>query len=88
MGKKLNEIKTSTQLLTFSKKWTNRILWFSILWITMSYILAFVGRTQIAQSLSNNVVKVIIGVFITYSLKAFAETKEQKKNELKEKGIK
>jgi hypothetical protein len=87
MSKKIKEIISKPNLLTFSKKWTNRILWFSVIWVSMSYILAFLGKGEIAQSLSNNIVKVIIGVFISYSLKAFAETYCEKKNELKRKEL-
>jgi len=40
----------------------------SILWIWCSYLLAFLGKEQIAESLSSNVCTVILGQIITYFL--------------------
>ena len=40
----------------------------SILWIWCSYLLAFLGKEQIAESLSSNVCSVILGQIITYFL--------------------
>lgn len=37
-----------------------------ILWIWTSYILAFIGREQIAESLSTNVCTVVLGGIVTY----------------------
>lgn len=81
--KKIDKIMTKAQTQTFTKKWTSIILIFSIFWVTCSYGLALIGREQIAQSLSTNVVKVIIGVFITYAIRGFSDTFAEKKHELK-----
>lgn len=70
-------------VLTFTKKWVGRLLWFGVVWITASYILAFMGKEQIAETLSSNVVTVIIATILGYLLKAFFETYCEKRNELK-----
>lgn len=57
----MNMISTSKQLL-----WILVIN--GILWIWCSYVLAFMGRDQIAESLSSNVCTVIIGQIIAYYL--------------------
>ena len=72
---------------TFTKVWVGRLLWFGCLWITWSYILATLGKTDIAEALSQTVAKVIIATTLGYLLKAFFETFCQKHNELKEKGL-
>ena len=45
----------------------------AIIWIYLSYILAYLGREQIAENLSINVVVVIISTVITNSTKALFE---------------
>jgi len=72
-------------IMTFTKKWVNRLLWFGVVWITWSYILASFGKETIAEALSQTVAEVIIATVLGYLCKAFFETYSQKKNELKEK---
>ena len=47
--------------------------------LQLSYLLAFLGRTEIAENLSMTVVTTIIGTVITYCIKSFKETKEEEK---------
>ena len=89
--KKKQKKETKTQdktILTFTKKWVNRLLWFGVIWITWSYILASFGKVSIAESLSQTVAEVIIATMLGYLAKAFFETYSEKKNELKEKEMK
>lgn len=63
------------------KKWfetnTKRLVWWfainSTIWIYMSYILALIGRDDIAESLSKVIVTEIIAVILGYMLKALIE---------------
>ena len=87
MKQKENETHDKT-ILTFTKKWVNRLLWFGVIWITWSYILASFGKVSIAESLSQTVAEVIIATMLGYLTKAFFETFCEKKNELKEKEMK
>ena len=64
---------------TFTKKWVSRLLWFGCLWITLSYVLAFLGKDQIAESLSQTVATVIIATILGYLCKAFFETREEER---------
>jgi hypothetical protein len=57
----------------FSKKIVWLLLINSIIWIYLSYALAFLGKEQIAENLSTTVVIQILGVMIVYSLKALFE---------------
>lgn len=58
--------KQKRNLMSTSKK----IIWIltinGILWIWCSYILAYLGKEQIAESLSSNVCTVIIGQTLAY----------------------
>ena len=77
--------KNDKNILTFTKKWVNRLMWFGCIWITWSYLLATFNNVSIAEALSETVAKVIIATMLGYMCKAFFETYSEKKNELKEK---
>lgn len=61
-------------LETFTKKAVSLILVVSLVDLQLSYILAFLGKEQIAESLSSNIASTIIGVMLGYFLKALFET--------------
>ena len=73
--------------ITFTKRWTALILALSCLWITLSYLLAFFGKEQIAESLSQTVATVIIATFVPYLAKSYFETFASEKNRIKEKEL-
>ena len=52
--------------------------------LQLSYLLAFLGREQIAENLSSDITKVIIGTILGYLAKSFFETKEAEKVRLEE----
>ena len=64
---------------TYTKKLVKWILAISIFDLQLSYVLAFLGKTEIAENLSMTVVTAIIGTVITYCIKSFKETKEAEK---------
>lgn len=68
-------------LVTFSKKAVAVILSVSLIDLQLSYILAFLGKEQIAESLSSEIASVIIGVMIGYFMKALFETFFEKREE-------
>lgn len=68
--------------LTFTKI---IVITYSVLfaiWVSLSYVLAFLGQEEIAQDLSSQVVIVGIAAILGYMLKAFFETREIEKNKL------
>ena len=71
MGKRL---KYSTWLETYTKRAVTLILAVSLIDLQLSYILAFLGKEQIAESLSTTVAETIVGVMLGYFLKALFET--------------
>ena len=52
----------------------------STVWMYLSYYLAYLGRTQIAENLSEKVVIEILGVILVYSLKAGVENISKNNN--------
>ena len=55
---------------------------FFVIWVSLSYVLAFLDRFEIAQELSSQVVIVGISAILGYMCKAFFETREEEKNKL------
>lgn len=58
----------------FYKKAVTVILIISLIDLQLSYVLAFMGKEQIAESLSSTIANTIIGVMLGYFLKALFET--------------
>lgn len=72
MGKRVESYRK--WLTTFSKRAVAIILIVSLADLQLSYILAFLGKDQIAESLSSTIASVIVGVMIGYFMKALFET--------------
>lgn len=68
-------------LATFTKKTVAIILAVSLIDLQLSYILAFMGKEQIAESLSSTIAEVLVGVMLGYFLKALFETFFEKREE-------
>lgn len=68
-------------LATFTKKAVAAILVVSLIDLQLSYVLAFIGKEQIAESLSSTIASTIIGVMIGYFFKALFETFFEKREE-------
>lgn len=70
-GKRL---KYSKWLETYTKRAVTLILTVALVDLQLSYILAFLGKDQIAETLSTTVAETIVGVMLGYFLKALFET--------------
>ena len=58
---------------TYMKRINTVIILNAIAWVWCSYILAWCGRYEIAQQLSQTALTAILGVVITYGLKSVTE---------------
>lgn len=77
--------KRSENKRTYSKRMVKAIMYVALIDLQLTYILAFLGKEQIAETLSSDICTVIIGVGLGYFLKSFFETREEEKMKL-EKG--
>lgn len=59
-------------------------MYIAVIDLQLSYLLAFLGREQIAEELSRTIVLEIIGVMLGYFGKSYFETREQEKVRLRE----
>lgn len=64
----------NSMLTTFTKRAVFVILAVTLIDLQLSYILAFMGKEQIAETLSSTIADTIIGVMIGYFMKALFET--------------
>ena len=78
------EKRKKRRFRTFTKRAVMVILFVALLDLQLSYLLAFLGREQIAENLSSDITKVIIGTILGYLAKSFFETKEEEKVRLEE----
>ena len=72
----------------YTKKWVDIILTVSLIDVQMCFVLAFLGKDQIAETLGIAIITEIVAIGLGYMLKAFFETNSQKKNELEMERIK
>ena len=77
------QIKKKSKLFeTFTKLWVSIVLICAVIDLQFSYILAFLGKDNIAETLSVAVVTEVIGVLVVYMVRAYFDTKSEKKMEL------
>ena len=69
---------------TYTKNMMNRIITVALVDIQFPFVLALLGRDQIAETMGGLIVTEIVGVFLVYCAKSFFETKESEKIRLLE----
>ena len=69
---------------TYTKNMLNRIIAVALVDMQFPFVLALLGREQIAETMGGLIVTEIVGVFLVYCAKSFFETKESEKTRLKE----
>ena len=69
---------------TFTKMWVAILLTIALIDLQLSYVLAFMGYDQIADTLSIAIVTEIIGVSVAYFIRAYFDSKTEAKQSLEE----
>ena len=75
------------KLETYTKRLVAAIVTVGIIDLQLSYILAFMGKTQIAESLSVQICITILGTALTYMIRAYFDTKAEKRDEMIKSGL-
>lgn len=73
--------KRQKKFVTFTKTWVPFILINAVIWVYLSYILAYLGREQIAENLSTQAIASIISTISVYLIKSYLEKKIGKEKE-------
>lgn len=66
---------------TYTKKAVTAILVIALIDLQLSYVLAFMGQVQIAESLSSTIASTVVGVMLGYLFKALFETFFERREE-------
>ncbi|MCM1232332.1 MAG: hypothetical protein NC489_19600 [Ruminococcus flavefaciens] len=69
---------------TYTKKMMTRIINVALADMQFPFLLALLGREEIAETLGGLIVTEIVGVFLVYCAKSFFETKEAERQRLQE----
>ena len=72
---------------TYTKRLVGIIIFIGIVDLQFSYILAYLGKEQIAESLSVQVCLTILGTALVYMIRAYFDTKAEKRDEMIKAGI-
>lgn len=73
---------------TYTKKAMTCIIAVALIDLQLPFILAFMDKSQIAETLGGLIVTEIIGVFLIYCAKSFFENRESERVRLKEEEMK
>ena len=73
--------KKGKRYITYTKRWLTFIFINGVIWVYLSYVLAFMDRVQIAETLSTQAVISIIATMIGYFAKSAFEKKIGKEKE-------
>lgn len=72
---------------TYTKRMMERIINVALIDMQFPFILAFLGKEQIAETMGGIIVTEIVGVFLVYCAKSFFETKESENIRLREQNM-
>lgn len=72
---------------TYTKRLVFIIVCISIIDLQLSYVLAFLDKEQIAETLSNQICVTILGTVTVYMIRAYFDTKAEKKDEMIKSGL-
>jgi uncharacterized membrane protein (DUF485 family) len=75
------------KLETYTKRLVAIIITVGIIDLQLSYILAFLGKEQIAEKLSVQICITILGTALTYMVRAYFDTKAEKHDEMIKSGL-
>ena len=67
---------------TYTKRLVAIVVFIALIDLQLSYVLAFMGMTQIAEALSIQICVTLLGTIIVYVIRAHFDTKAEKNNEL------
>ena len=72
---------------TYTKRLVGLVVFVGLIDLQLSYILAFLGKEQIAESLSNQICVTLLGTVLVYVIRAHFDTKAEKNDELIRSGL-
>ena len=72
---------------TYTKRAVGLVLGVALLDLQLTYVLAFFGKDQIAETLSIQICVTILGTLVVYMIRAYADTRAEKRDEMIREGL-
>lgn len=72
---------------TYTKRLVAIVVIVSLVDLQLTYVLAFLGRDQIAETLSNQICITILGTVLVYAIRAYFDTRAEKRDEMIKSGL-
>ena len=72
---------------TYTKRLVGIVVFVALLDLQLSYVLAFLGKDQIAETLSIQICVTLLGTILVYIIRAYFDTKAEKRDEMIKSGI-
>ena len=72
---------------TYTKRLVAIVVFISLLDLQLSYALAFLGRDQIAETLSGQICITLLGTILVYIIRAYFDTEAEKRNDMIRSGV-
>ena len=72
---------------TYTKRLVGIVVIVGLIDLQLSYVLAFLDKVQIAESLSNQICVTLLGTILVYVIRAYFDTKAEKHDEMVKSGL-
>lgn len=84
---KFKSILSALRFETYTKRLVGFVVILCMIDLQLSYVLAFMDKVQIAESLSTQICITILGTVIIYAIRAYFDTKAEKRDEMIREGL-
>lgn len=84
---KFKSILSALRFETYTKRLVGFVVILCMVDLQLSYILAFMDKVQIAEALSTQICVTILGTVIIYAIRAYFDTKAEKRDEMIRDGL-
>lgn len=78
---------SSLKFETYTKRLVGLVVFVGLIDLQLSYALAFLDKIQIAESLSNQICVTLLGTILVYVIRAYFDTKAEKRDEMIKSGL-
>lgn len=78
---------TKLKFETYTKRIVGLVVFVCLIDLQLTYVLAFMDKIQIAETLSSQICTTIVGTVVVYLIRAYFDTKAEKNDEMIKSGI-
>lgn len=82
-----NSLLSHLKFETYTKRIVGLVVFVCLIDLQLTYVLAFMDKIQIAETLSSQICVTIVGTVVVYLIRAYFDTKAEKKDEMIKAGL-